>query len=119
MGNFKYSENTINNIMNTYKLNYKVHKVAINGVLSDLKKLKEDIEKLYDDKVFYLSYWENECPFHGWVWSEDDGTMKNMKFITDTITDKFLEIYSLILLGIGLENYKGTETVTLQEDNNG
>ena len=67
----------------------------------ELERLKEHIEKFYDDYIFYLSYWKSDAPYHGWLWSEDDGSMKNQAEITDGITHKFYEIYALILSGLG------------------
>ena len=64
-------------------------------------KLKPLIEKFYDDYIFYLDYWKNDASYHGWDWSEDDGRMENQATITDRITEKFKEIYSLILAGLG------------------
>ena len=71
------------------------------GVYRDLQKLKPLIEKFYDDYIFYLSYWESEAPYHSWDWSEDDGRLENQAKITDEITEKFKEIYALILAGLG------------------
>lgn len=77
----------------------------MDGVVGDLQRLKPIIERLYDENIFYMSYWEDECPFHGWKWSKDDGTMSSMAYICDEITKKFEEIYGLIR--IGLEEDKG------------
>lgn len=97
MSDFEYSAERIKNIMAQYNLS----PVIMQGVYDDLKKLKPVIEKIYDEHIFYLSYWEGECGYHGWDWSKDNGEMKNMATITDEITNKFLEIYALILLGLG------------------
>ena len=74
-------------------------KVAMTGVHRDLTKLKPLIEDFYDKHIFYLSYWENEAPYFGWNLST--GTAKNMAEITDGITQRFKEIYALILAGLG------------------
>ena len=71
------------------------------GVYRDLQKLKPVIEKIYDDYIFYLNYWKNDAPYHGWLWDEDDGRLENQAKITDEITEKFKEIYALILAGLG------------------
>ena len=97
MSDFEYSAKTIKEIMAKYNLS----PVVMKGVYGDLKKLKPVIENIYDKYIFYLSYWESECGYHGWDWSKDNGEMKNMATITDEITNKFLEIYALILLGLG------------------
>lgn len=78
-----------------------VSKVAMEGVANDLKRLKPLIEAFYKEHIFYLSYWKGECAYHGWSWLEDDGRMANMAKITDGITERFNEIYALILAGLG------------------
>lgn len=55
----------------------------------DLTRLKPLIEDFYDKYISYLSYWKDDCAFHGWEWLKDDGTMANMTKITDGITEKF------------------------------
>ena len=97
MNSFTYSADEINKMIddNGYK------KVSMKGVYDDLIKLKPLIEKLYDGKIFYLNYWQSECGYHGWDWSKDNGTMANMAKITTGITNKFLEIYAMILGGLG------------------
>ena len=97
MTSFEYSADKINQMIDDDKLN----KVCMRGVYDDLQKLKPLIEKVYDDYVFYLSYWKSDAPYHGWLWREDDGRMKNQATITDGITEKFKEIYALILAGLG------------------
>ena len=97
MSKFKYSADSINQMIDNNKLNH----VCMSGVYRDLQKLKSLIEKFYDDYIFYLNYWENDAPYHGWDWSEDDGRMKNQAVITDGIIEKFKEIYALILAGLG------------------
>ena len=97
MSDFQYSAKTINKFID----NCGCQKVTMKGVYDSLEELKPLIEQFYDENIFYLSYWKGECAFHGWSWAEDDGTMKNMAKITDEITDKFKEIYALILAGLG------------------
>lgn len=109
---FAYSWRKINELID--KLG--THKAAMYGVTHDCEKLKPIIEKLYTDQIFYLSYWESECVFHGWNWNEDDGTMKNMADITDGITHRFQEIYALILSGLGMRFMKDeNDEVVLKE----
>ena len=104
MNSFKYSAKTINKLIDEYKLD----PVCMQGTQRELERLKEHIEKFYDDYIFYLSYWKSDAPYHGWLWSEDDGSMKNQAEITDGITHKFYEIYALILSGLG-ERCEGSE----------
>ena len=108
MSDFKYSADSINQIIENNKLN----QVCMQGVYRDLQKLKPVIEKIYDDYIFYLNYWENDAPYHGWLWDEDDGRLENQAKITDEITEKFKEIYALILAGLGerCENNDSDET---------
>lgn len=113
-GSFEYSSSTINKLIEQYNLK----SVAMLGVRGDLVRLKENIEKFYNDYVFYLSYWESEAPFHGWEWSKDDGTMKNMAEITDGITQKFLEAYALILSGLNMK-FKDIDDETFDLVENG
>ena len=97
MNSFTYSADKINKVIddNRYK------PVTMTGVRDNLLDLKPIIEKLYDDKIFYLNSWKSECVWHGWDWSKDYETMANMAKITTGITDKFLEIYAMILGGLG------------------
>ena len=90
-----YSKEQINKMIEDSGL----AKVTMSGVHSDLTKLKPLIEDFYDKHIFYLSYWENEAPYFGWDMST--GTAKNMAEITDGITQRFKEIYALILAGLG------------------
>ena len=83
------------------KVEHKLRPAIMNGVKKDLENLKPIIQRLYDENIFYLDYWETECPYHGWDWSEDDGSMKSMAYICDEISNKFEEIYALILIGLG------------------
>ena len=109
---FKYSWKDINKIIDERKLT----KVIMLGVKEDLEKLKDEIEQIYTHRVFYLSYWESECPFHGWSWSKDDGSMRNMATITDDITTKFEEIYALILSGLGMRFVCENDVVYLKKE---
>ena len=97
MSKFNYSADKINKIIEKNDL----QKVCMQGCYDDLKKLKPIIEELYDKHIFYLSYWKSECPYFGWDWSKDDGTLKNQENITNSITNKIEEIYALILAGLG------------------
>ena len=97
MSDFRYSASQINDIIKRLELS----PVCMVGVKNDLQKLKSVIEKVYDENIFYLNYWETDAPYFGWRWSEDDGSMENQKRITEGITDKFKEIYALILAGLG------------------
>ena len=83
------------------KAEHNLQPAIISGVVNDLKELKPIIEKLYNERIFYIDYWEDECPYHGWDWSKDDGSMKSMSYICDEITNKFEEIYALIEIGLG------------------
>lgn len=97
MNSFEYSRDKINKLIDQCGL----PKVCMGGVFGDLKHLKAVIEEVYEKHIFYLSYWKSECAWHGWSWANDDGTMEKQASITDGITDKFIEIYALILSGLG------------------
>ena len=97
MSDFKYSKDKIDKQIE--ELNLCTASMA--GVYEDLKRLKPLIENFYDKYIFYLSYWESECAYHGWSWTKDDGRMRDMAIIPDGITRKFEEIYALILSGLG------------------
>jgi len=99
VSNFNLSSvsDKINKIIDEHKL----QKVCMQGCYKDLERLKPVIEKLYDEHIFYLSYWKSDCPYFGWEWGKDDGSMKNQADITDGITRKIEEIYAIILAGLG------------------
>lgn len=80
---------------------YKLQKVCMQGCHNDLEKLKPIIEKLYDEHIFYIDYWVCECGYHGWDLSNDNGKLKSQRDITKGIRKKFMEIYALILAGLG------------------
>ena len=94
---FIYSGKEINKIIEESNL----QKALMKGVIDDLIKLKPIIEKLYHNEIFYLNYWASECTYFGYDWSKDDGSMKSQYEITNGITQKFREIYALILAGLG------------------
>ena len=97
MNKFLYSKNKINELIDEYNLK----RVCMRGTLEALKKLKLLIEKFYDDHIFYLDYWQTDACYFGWSWSEHRDELSNQKAITEGITQKFLEIYALILCGLG------------------
>ena len=100
MNKFYYSRDDIKKYIKEHNLK----KVCMKGVYNNLKRLKPIIEKVYNnDDVFYLDYWVNECAYHGWEWNKDDGTLANQKIISEEIMRKFIEIYALILGGLGEE----------------
>jgi len=82
-----------------YIIKNDIKKVNMEGVFNNLTRLKPIIEKIYDENIFYLSYWETDAPYFGLDLKSDN--CKNMMKITDNITQKFNEIYALILGGIG------------------
>lgn len=97
MNSFAYCAKQVNKLIddNEYK------KATMKCVYDDLIKLKPVIESVFDEHIFFLDYWRCDCGYHGWDWTKDDGTMKNMENITKGITYKFLEIYAMILGGLG------------------
>lgn len=92
-GNLKYSKNDIEELKNQF--NYP--KVKMEGFYKDLIKLKSEIEKVYDENVFYLGYSLDDAPYHGWCGE----SLKEMREIDREICKKFHEIYAIILCGVG------------------
>ena len=95
MSTLNYSKEQINKMIEDSGLT----KVTMTGVYCDLTKLKSLIEDFYDKHIFYLNYWETDAPYFEWELST--GAAKNMAEITDGITQRFKEIYALILAGLG------------------
>ena len=95
MGKFEYSSKKINEMITESGLT----EVNMSGVHKDLEKLKPIIEEIYDNHIFYLTYFLSDAPYHGWDMQSD--SMKNMRAITEGITKKVEEIYVLILAGLG------------------
>lgn len=98
MSYFKYSADKINATISANNADG-MGKATMVGVINDLQKLKPILEKLYDENIFYLSYWRDECGYHGWDTQSD--TVKSMERITDGITQKIEEAYALVLTGLG------------------
>lgn len=98
MNDFKYSSDKINAMIAANNADG-MGKATMVGVINDLKKLKPILENLYDENIFNLSYWRDECGFHGWDTQSD--TVKSMERITDGITQKIEEAYALVLTGLG------------------
>lgn len=96
MSRFKYSIESIN-AMIEQNLVKGMGKATMYGVYNDLKMLKPIIEKIYDENIFYLSYFASDAPFMGWTCEQIHSMLK----ITNGITEKFEEIYALILCGLG------------------
>ena len=94
---FLYRRNEINEMIDSLDS----HKVCMQGVRDDLIALKSSIEDLYSEDIFYLGYWEGECPHYGWSWTRDREQLTKQKNVTSSIDQKFLEIYALILAGLG------------------
>ena len=95
MSNFKYSSDKINKAI----IESGLKEVNMSGVHQDLEKLKPIIEELYDNHIFFLTYFLSDAPYHGWDMQSD--SMKNMRAITEGITKKVEEIYILVLAGLG------------------
>ena len=89
--NFKYSKDKIDKLKNTFD----IEKVGMKGFYNDLLKLKKEIEKLYDEHVFYLGYSLSDAPYHGWGGSDE---LKNMNKVDREICKRFMEIYTILLL---------------------
>lgn len=99
----------INEYMEKEILEHNLQKAVMTGVYNDLERITKFIEEFYEKNIFYLSYWECECGWHGWEWSKDDGKMASMKYICDEITAKVEEIYGLAQIGLGLTKIEEKE----------
>ena len=114
---FGFSRKEINELMTKFKIDNNLRPACMAGVHNDLQKMKERIEKDYADNIFYFDYWEGECVWFGWEWSKDDGRLASQKYITDSIINRYLEIYAFILLGLGYNSYEEMEEKEYGNDN--
>lgn len=96
MNDFIYSKNEINAMIDEY-IEKGMQRAKMAGVYNDLAKLKPVIEEIYEKNIFYLSYFATDGPCFGWTGKD----LFHMLQITDRITQKFKEIYALILCGLG------------------
>lgn len=85
------------------EINEKIEKsnlkpVPMKGLYDELKKLKPIIEEIFEKRVYLMGYALCDAPFHGWT---DEEVMANMTTITHGIEEHFVEIYALILAGLG------------------
>lgn len=114
---FGFSREKINELMTKFKIDNDLRPACMEGVYRDLEDMKERIEEDYMENIFYLDYWEGECVWHGWIWSEDTGVMQSQKYITEGIINRYLEMYALILLGLGYDSYEEMEENEYGNDN--
>ncbi len=114
---FGFARKQINELMTKFRIDNDLRPACMVGFHKDLKNMKERIEKDYVDNIFYLDYWEDDCGYFGWDWSKDDGTLASQKYITDSIINRYLEIYALILLGLGYNSYEEMEEKEYGNDN--
>ena len=114
---FGFARKQINELMTKFKIDNDLRPACMVGFHKDLKNMKERIEKDYVNNIFYLDYWEGDCGYFGWNWSKDDGTLASQKYITDSIINRYLEIYALILLGLGYNSYEEMEEKEYGNDN--
>lgn len=96
MTKFIYSKDSINAMIDQACAKG-MGKATMRGVYRDLQRLKPIIEKFYDENIFYLSFFASDAPFMGWTGEQ----ISPMLEITSGITEKFQEIYALILCGLG------------------
>lgn len=96
------------------------YKICMQGVEKDILSLKEKLEELYTSIGFHLSYWQMDCGYHGWSWAKDDGSMKAQAMLTDGIQNELLQLYAMVLKGLGLkmkgdQNDAGEENLAVAE----
>jgi len=60
-GNFEYSHEEINKLIEEYDL----RPVPMVGLFNELVDLKTKLEEFYEKNIFYLDYWQSEAPYHG------------------------------------------------------
>ena len=94
---FVHSAEKINKIIKDNDLK----KVCMQGPYNDLKKLKPIVEDVYDNYVFWLDSWKSDCFYMGWDREKDKEILDAQEALTKGITEKFKEIYALILAGLG------------------
>ena len=96
---FKYHAKEINRLMDDMP----EYRTCMVGVNADIKKLKGLLETIYDGFVFWLSYWETESVYHGWLWSDEANAkmMRPQKALTDGLTHKWIEMYAMCLKALG------------------
>lgn len=95
---FSYSAEKINQKIDSYG-GATVHMV---GVANDIARITKAVEEIYADRVFYLNYWTSDAPFLGWTRETHGKQMDEQWFFTKSITDKFIELYALLLAARGL-----------------
>jgi hypothetical protein len=109
MSDYQYSKKDIETMMRRFK-NEGAGKVALQGVYDNLLNLKTEIEKFYDAFIFYLDYWKTDAPFFGFCKDTHKEAFDRTDYITREITKRFLEIYALILIGLGEETESNSES---------
>lgn len=114
---FGFARKQINELMTKFRIDNDLRPACMVGFHKDLKNMKERIEKDYVDNIFYLDYWEGDCGYFGWDWSKDDGRLESQKYITEGIISRYLEMYALILLGLGYNSYEEMEEKEYGNDN--
>ena len=72
-------------------------KAPMTGVNKDLKRAKEKFEQFYDEAIWEQGWCLTDAPYFGW----GIDAIKDMMRITDGIQRKALELYALILVGLG------------------
>jgi len=80
-----------------FKKSNNFSKAAMKGFYEDLIRIKQDVEKLFNNRVYFLGYPLDDAPFHGW----DEESLKNMHDIDNAVRNKVLELYAILLQGLG------------------
>ncbi len=95
-----YKQNELLELITQYK-EQGITKAPMKGFHNDLSKILSLFEGLCNSTtVHYLGYSLSDAPFHGW----NGETLKSMNNIDDILTEKMLEIYALLLIGVGQED---------------
>lgn len=72
-------------------------KSVMTGVHKDLVRLKDKFEQFYDEAVYDQGWILSDAPYFGW----DAKSLKDMDRLTSEIKKKAIEMYALILIGLG------------------
>lgn len=78
-----------------------MEKVCTNEVQISLNRLKPIIEFIYSMYIFPLNFWQGDLLYYKTEYNKNDNDINNQANITNEITNKFKEIYALIMCGLG------------------
>lgn len=92
-GDLNYRKDTIENMQKEFGFS----QVQMNGFRDIFLKLKPALEAIYDEDINDLSHMVSDAPFFGW----DGDSLAEMKKIESEIDKRVMEIYAIVLSGLG------------------